>query len=149
LKGGIMVAFFVRRTLAHMLVLLSIPFCWWFFPRAMLVVISLNTSMANWMIHKGIENIPDPKIRQKVELVLIPGEWLSKGIHKALVMVPREYRDRVEIIVRLKYDPGAWLMIMEAVPILLIVWRLVSFGFERHKLRRWRKSQDSRREPMF
>lgn len=143
-----MLNFYFKRMVAHTLVLISIPLTWWYYPHTLLVVVSYNSHLAILAIRHGIEYIPDP-IKGYVKLAQMPGDWLSKGVHKALILVPMEYRDRVEIVVRIKYDPGAWLMMLEAVFLILLAWRLVSWWFDKRKLRNWRKLQSQRREPTF
>ena len=143
-----MLNFYFKRVVAHTLVLISIPLTWWFYPHALLQVVSFNTRMVERLILMGIDNIPDPT-RHYVKLALKPGEWLSAGIHKALILVPVNYRDQVEVVIRLKYDPGAWLMLFEATFVVLLAWFLVSWYFDRRKLHRWRKLQSQKREPTF
>lgn len=142
-------ASYFARVMAWFLAFAALPILWWYYPKALLVVIRLNTALIAWVIQKGVSNIPDPQIERYVRWALKPGEWFQWGLNRALTQVPEVYRDHVEVLARLRYDPGAWMVLGELATVLFTAWLVWCSLRERRKLRQWRRDQLARKEPHF
>lgn len=117
--------FYFTRVVAHLVTLLTVPTVWWYYPKALLFVIKTNTAAMGWIIHRGVDQIPNPKLRYYISSVLQAGDWLASKLGTALLLVPTEYRDRVEVLARVRYEPGGMLLVAQVLAVVFfILWRL-------------------------
>ncbi|SRR3989344_3033518 len=120
-----MVRFYFARVCSHALTFAALPVVWWYWPKVLLVVIHVNTAAVSWIIHAGITTIPDPQVKRYAELAMKPGEWFSSALSNGLMLVPVSYRSQVEVLARVRYEPGGWMLVAECAAVFLIAWRLL------------------------
>ncbi len=142
-------ASYFARVVSWFLALVALPVWWWLHPRSLLAVIHVNTECIGWVIRQGVEHIPNPQIQRYVRYGLKPGEWFQWGLQKALTQVPLEYRDHVEVLARLRYDPGAWMVVGEVAAVLFLTWLVLRWSKRRRELVKFKRNFHSRKEPSF
>jgi hypothetical protein len=121
-KGAQMLANWLRRLVTHLLAYATVPVVWWYFPKVLLVVMHLNIAAVGWVVRTAVDHIPNPDVQQYTRWAMKPGELLSRAVNTGLEFVPEQYRDRVEVLVRLKYDPGAWITVTEIGAVYYLLW---------------------------
>lgn len=136
MKGGIMFKFYFARVLAHLAALMVVPVLWWYAPKSLLVVIKFNTMVMNEVVHAGVRLIPDPTVQHIAKRVLQVGDTMARMLRAGLSLVPVEYRDQVEVLARVRYEPGGWMMIGELGLIFFGIWLWL----------RWRRENRIRKE---
>ncbi|OGC87001.1 hypothetical protein A3D70_02065 [Candidatus Adlerbacteria bacterium RIFCSPHIGHO2_02_FULL_54_18] len=137
---------YFTRVAAHFAALMVMPLLWWYWSKSLLWVIRWNTWAIGWLIQKGVLLIPDPDARHYATRVLELSDMLGRAIRAGLTLVPIEYRDQVEVLARVRYEPGGWLMVGQLSLILFFVWRLLT---RPRRVRKFRKEPPSylRKEP--
>ena len=117
-----MFKFYFARVVARTIVIVAIfPLVWWYEPRALLAVINVNTAGVNMVVRTGISFAPEPWDHYGKRLLQI-GDAAVWTIRKGLNLVPEEHRDRVEVLARVRYELGGWLMVGEFAAVLLGLW---------------------------
>lgn len=145
MKGGNMVRYYFARVLAHFCALMLVPALWWYTPKVLLAIIRMNTAAMNWVIHLGVGFIPDPTAQHYAIRILQIGDTVSRMLRAGLALVPVEYRDQVEVLARVRYEPGGWLMIGQITTVFFITWLCL----RRRPEKNIRKEMISRIEPIL
>ena len=114
--------FYFARVMAHFTALMMVPLLWWYAPKSLLFVIKLNTQMMAWVVHAAVGFIPDPTARHYATRLLQVGDAIGRMLKAGLMLVPVQYRDQVEVLARVRYEPGGWMMVGELGLIFFVVW---------------------------
>lgn len=114
--------FYFARVVAHFAALMVVPVLWWYAPKSLLVLIKFNTALMNGVVHAGVGLIPDPTVQHIARRVLQVGDTIGRMLKAGLSLVPIEYRDQVEVLARVRYEPGGWMMVGELGLIFFGVW---------------------------
>ncbi len=114
--------FYFARVMAHFAALMMVPLLWWYAPKSLLFVIKLNTQMMGWVVYTAVGFIPDPTARHYAGKLLQVGDAIGRMLKAGLILVPANYRDQVEVLARVRYEPGGWMMVGELGLIFFVIW---------------------------
>lgn len=104
--------YFLLRVATRTAAMLLIPLMWWYASKVLLLVMRANTALVAWGLSKAMVYAGEPWDHYALRFAQAK-RWVDRGVTFALSGVSEEYRDRVEVFVRLFVlpDVGAWMMV--------------------------------------
>lgn len=136
--------YFLLRVTTHVVAYLTLPLVWWYSPKTLLSIIKFNDSRLGELASYVASSAPAPWDYYG-KLILDAGDAVARIIRLGLLLVPNEAQDHVEVLIRLRYDLGGGMLIIEAIGALTLFYWIM-----RRRKRRIRISPEhQRQEPTF
>jgi hypothetical protein len=110
-----------RRWIARAISILWGVSLWYYYPEALNEAIKVSTRVVGWSVRVAAYYAPEP-YNEYGKTLLDWGDVTKWIIDRSLSFVPPAHRARVEVLVRLRYEPGAWLVVFFFGSAVVMVW---------------------------